>query len=149
MILFLVHYIVYQYNDNIDEGLLYIYLRLTAELPEDDFDNGLAYNGMELIEDNSLNGDIINIADVQSLREGSSLNINIYNYVHGVKSNDSFVLTAYDVPPVGYYVLDETLGNEFVLTNIKQYGRAPLKLEFKNLTTNDLTIVYVWLGGAL
>ena len=104
---------------------------------------------MELIEDNSLNGDIINIADVQSLREGSNLNINIYNYVYGVKSNDSFVLTAYDVPPVGYYVLDETLGNEFVLTNIKQYSRAPLKLEFKNLTTNDLTIVYVWLGGAL
>lgn len=142
-------YIVYQYNDNIDEGLLYVYLRLTAELPEDDFDNRLAYNGIELIEDNSLNGDIINISNIQSLRQGSSLNINIYNYVQGSKSNDTFMVTAYDVPPVGYYTLDETLGNEFVLTNLKYYSKAPLKLEFKNLTTNELTFVYVWLGGAL
>ena len=144
-------YIVYQYNDNIDEGLLYVYLRLTAELPEDDFDNKLAYNGVDLIEDVSLNGDIINISDVQSLRQGSSLNINIYNYTYGRQNNDVFMLTFYDVPPVGYYVLnnDSNIGNEFVLTNIKQYNKAPLKLEFKNLTTNELTFAYVWLGGAL
>ena len=41
-------YIVYQFNDNIDEGLIYVYLRITAELPDDDLVNDFAYNGLML-----------------------------------------------------------------------------------------------------
>lgn len=141
-------YIVYQYNDNIDEGLIYIYLRLTAELPEDDLEGGLAYNGVDLNPDISLNGNIINVSDVQSLREGDSLPISIYHYTLGRRNDDIFSVTPYDVPSSFYSISTEN-NNDFVLTNIKQYTRNPLKLEFKDLTTNDLTVIYVWLGGAL
>lgn len=141
-------YIVYQYNNNIDEGLIYVYLRMTAELPEDDLDNGFAYNGFELLETDIVSGDIINIGDITSLRQGEHLNISLHNYVWGVDSGDTFFVTPYDVPS-GYYTLDNTDGNNFILTNVKKYSRNPLKLEFENNTTHNVTTVYIWLGGLL
>lgn len=141
-------YVVYQYNDNIDEGLLYVYLRLTAELPEDDLDNSLAYNGSDIQIDDSLNGDIINIENSISLRQGENININIYNYINGLKGSDIFEAVCSGVPTLNYTISNLT-GNEFVITNNKQYTKAPLKIDFTNLTTEDITTVYVWLGGAL
>jgi hypothetical protein len=144
-------YIVYQYNDNIDEGLIYVYLRITAELPEDDLDGGVAYNGAELINDNMLNGNIINIADVTSLRQGEQTAITLYHYTLGRKDDDVFEVVPYDVPS-NYYSINNgetNIGNDFVIVNNKQYTKNPLKLEFENLTTHETMDVYIWLGGAL
>ena len=140
-------YIVYQFNDNIDEGLIYVYLRITAELPEDDLVNDYAYNGFELITDTTLMGDIINVADVTSLFQQDDLHINIVNYNMGAQTDDVFEVTAFDVPST-YYSIETIDGNNFVLHNVKQYKSAPLKLEFTNLTTLNVTTIYVWLGGA-
>lgn len=148
-------YVCYQFNNNIDKGLLYVYLRLTAELPEDDFTNSLAYNGEELIVDNgiTLTGDVINLEDSQSLRQGDSLHISIYNYVNGIKSADIYEVHGYDVPIYCYELssLDNNgvTGNEFVLTNLEHYSKAPLQLKFINLSSEEEKICYVWLGGAL
>lgn len=141
-------YVVYQYNNNIDKGLLYVYLRITVGVPEDDYDNGLAYNGDELISNNTLNGDIINVGEVQNLLQGDTLTLKIFNYSFGVQTNDVFRVTPYNVPS-SYYSLDSDEGNVFNITNIKQYSRNPLKIDLENLTTNNITTIYIWLGGVL
>lgn len=141
-------YVVYQYNNNIDKGLLYVYLRITVGVPEDDYESGLAYNGDELISDETLNGDIINISNVQNLLQGATLPVIIYNYSLGQKTDDVFKIITYNVPSQ-YYSVDNEEGNVFNITNIKQYSRNPLQIDLKNLTTNDITTVYVWLGGVL
>lgn len=142
-------YIVYQFNDNIDQGLIYVYLRITSELPEDDLINEYAYNGFELIADTTLNGDVINVANITSLLQGDDLNINIYNYVLGTKTDDTFSAVVYDVPNTYYTFVADDSGNNYVLHNVKQYRANPLKIEFTNLTTDNVTTIEVWLGGAL
>lgn len=141
-------YIVYQFNNNIDEGLIYVYLRMTAELPEDDLINGYAYNGFDLQETVTLNGDVLNIDNDITLLQDDDIIIRINNYVLGIMSKDTYTVTPYDVP-TKYYELTDIDGNEFVVKNVKQYKSHPLKLEFTNQTTGNVTTAYIWLGGAL
>lgn len=140
-------YVCYQFNDNIDPGLIYIYLRLTAEQLEDNFDDSIAYNGSS-VDNPDLNGDVCNITSTETLPMGDSLTITIYNYDNGALSQDVFTITPFNVPSANY-TLSGTQGNQFVLKNVKQYTKAPLKLNLTNNKTHNTTVVYVWLGGAL
>lgn len=140
-------YVCYQFNDNIDPGLIYIYLRLTAEQLEDNFDDSIAYNGSS-VDNPDLNGDVCNITSTETLPMGDSLTITIYNYDNGALSQDVFTITPFNVPSANY-TLSGTQGNQFVLKNVKQYTKAPLKLNLTNDKTHNTTVVYVWLGGAL
>ena len=141
-------YVVYQYNDNIDEGLIYFYLRITAELPEDDKENQLAYNGFDLSNGNILNGDVLSVDNMEYLTLGNTLSFSIYNYVNGYRSDDVFAITLYDVPTTCYNI-DVNAGNVFNLTNVQPYYNNPLKIELKNMTTLEITTFNVWLGGVL
>lgn len=140
-------YVCYQFNDNIDPGLIYIYLRLTAEQLEDNFDDSIAYNGSS-VDNPDLNGDVCNITSTETLPMGDSLTITIYNYDNGALSQDIFTITPFNVPSANY-TLSGTQGNQFVLKNVKQYTKAPLKLNLTNNNTHNTTVIYVWLGGAL
>lgn len=139
-------FIVYQYNDAIDTGLVYIYMRITAGLPQDDFINGIAYNGFDY-EVNVLNGDVLNIPNVSTLPWTSTLNITMFNYNNGVKTSDTFSVVASGVPS-NKYTLTST-DNSVTLVNNATYTNNPLELVFTNNTTNQTTTTYVWLGGAL
>lgn len=140
-------YVCYQFNDNIDPGLIYVYLRLTAEQLEDNFDDSIAYNG-DSVSTPEVSGDVCNITSTTTLPEGDDLEITIYNYNDGTKTQDTFTLTPYNVPS-SCYTLSTTTGNEFVLTNDSQYFKGPLKMTLTNDRTSNVTVIYVWLGGAL
>ena len=141
-------YVCYQYNDNIDPGLIYIYLRLTAEQLEDNFEDSLAYNGEPVTGDVSVSGDVCNVTSTETLPVGEQINIIINNYNNGVATGDTFTATTYNVPS-SCYDLTTVSGNSFMLTNLKQYTKNPLRITLENERTGNTTVLYVWLGGAL
>lgn len=82
--------------------------------------------------------------DITYIKQNSSQEYNVYEYINGETTSAPFIIKAYDVP-LGYYKL-EVANNKFIVFGIKPCD-IPLRVVCTNANTNDTVEISIELGG--
>ena len=102
-----------------------------------------------IVEDgeSSIQGKNIDVLqpDVKRIKLNATQRFSIFEYIDGVKQDTQFEIVCSGIPKNNYYF--GTNGNEFYITNRKPDENNLLKVDCTNKKTNNVTTVYIELGG--
>ena len=82
--------------------------------------------------------------DITYIKQNSSQEYKVYEYINGEATNTPFIIKAYDAP-YGYYKL-EVADNKFIVFGIKPF-EVPLRVVCTNANTNETVEISIELGG--
>lgn len=133
---------VRQIDNHYSDTLLTIYIFETQIQSNDDLVNNIAGGSGQITPTTSENKILPNTTKIIL---GQTINYNVYNYVNGVKTADTFAIVASGVP-IEAYTLTLVDGNNFTIkNNIKQ--TIPLMVTCTNNTSSVATSIEIILGG--
>ena len=140
-------FIIIQMNTEINGGLIKLYLNKVKVQPNDDLKNGIAWNGEPVIDpvDPVGNQDVL-LPQNDSILLNSLIEFNIYNYVDGIKTSDTFTISLSGSAPSNY-VYNLIDGNHFSIKNIKQDSSKTLIVTCTNNVSGKITKRQIWLKG--
>lgn len=156
--------------NNLNPDYLELYMMKAPELDVDDIKDNIAVN--EKPEPTPQINGISLTPDINKILLGDRVSFEIYNYINGEKSDNTFTITVKGVPK-SYYnfeILDSNLvtqdglnivrqgarkvignsitdTNGFIIENLKQYQQSPLMIECMDETTGQTFEKQIWLGG--
>lgn len=135
---------VKEFFNILNPNYMEIYMMKTPELEGDDFEDNVAINKQpETIID--LNGIVVS-PNVEEVMLGKTVEFDVYNYINGIKQNDTFIIKVSGIPQQ-YFNFVSINKNKFSIENIKQYQINPLKIECIDDITGNKIIKNIWLGG--
>lgn len=135
---------VKQIFNELKPSYLELYMMKAPELEVDDFEDNVATNERpETKED--LNG-IVLLPNVKEIMLGKTVEFSVYNYIKGVKQEDTFSINVSGAPKDNYE-LELINENNFSIKNIKEYQTKPLIIECINNNTQEKINKQIWLGG--
>ena len=135
---------VKEFFNILNPNYMEIYMMKTPELEGDDFEDNVAINKQpETIID--LNGIVVS-PNVEEVMLGKTVEFDVYNYINGIKQNDTFTIKVSGIPQQ-YFNFVSINKNKFSIENIKQYQINPLKIECIDDITGNKIIKNIWLGG--
>lgn len=135
---------VKQFFDELNPNYMELYMAKTPELSEDNLEDNIAINSSPTIKPN-LNG-IVLLPNVKEIMLGKTVEFNIYNYVEGIKQDDTFTITTNNVPKK-YFNFNQADGNNFTIENLIQYQINPLDIVCIDKITGNKINKQIWLGG--
>ncbi len=135
---------VKEFFNILNPNYMEIYMMKTPELEGDDFEDNIAINKQpEAIID--LDGIVVS-PNVEEVMLGKTVEFDVYNYINGIKQNDTFTIKVSGIPQQ-YFNFVSINKNKFSIENIKQYQINPLKIECIDDITGNKIIKNIWLGG--
>ena len=116
----------------------------TPELNGDNLKDNIAINKNPEV-DEDLDG-IVLLPNVEEIMFGNEIQFNVYNYIKGIKQDDTFTVNIKKVPQK-YFKLTVIDKNNFVIENLKEYQINPLEIECIDDITGNKINKQIWLGG--
>lgn len=135
---------VKQIFDELNPDYMEIYMMKNPVLNADDEKENIAAN-KKSEPDIKLQGNVLT-PDISEILLNETAEFNVYNYVNGTKTEDTFTINISNVPNK-YFEFNSINGNQFTIKNIKQYQINPLKIQYVNDNTNETNYKEIWLGG--
>lgn len=135
---------VKQFFDELNPNYMQLYMRKIPELQDDNFEEDIAIN--EEPENISSKNGIVLEPDVDEILLEESVEFNVYNYIGKIKQDNTFTVNVSKVP-TDSYELEIINGNQFKITNLKQYNKNTMSIECIDNKTNEKIIKEIWLGG--
>lgn len=112
-----------------------------AEVPADDFVNGIAWN--EYSEPQGVTGIVIS-PDIFEILQGTSQSYSVYYYKKGIVQPDTFSIEVSGVPVANYTIA--TTDNGFIITNLK-WSNALLTVVAKDDVTGESSTMQIRLAS--
>lgn len=140
-------YIVIQYNNSINNGLLKLFMNKVSEQPEDDLEKDVAWNGNNYTP-TYINGINITPSDVTSLKQGESQEYEVRYYSNEKPNDDAFEITSMGVPQQ-YYSIENVGNNKFTIKCNKQYRANSLTIKLKDIENQEVKDLEIWLRGVV
>ena len=137
-------YLVKQTFRGLNDNFLKIFLTEVPKQNEDDFVNGIAWNGEDLPVETD-NKTVI-LPEVDFIRLAQEVTFDVFKYVANVQSTDTFTISVSGVSNE-YYSLTIIDGNKFKINNLKENKQNQLVISCKNNITNEITTKNIWLKG--
>lgn len=135
---------VKEFFNVLNPNYMEIYMMKVPELEGDNFEDNIAINKQpEAIID--LDGIVVS-PNVEEIMLGKTVEFDVYNYINGIKQNDTFTIKVSGIPRQ-YFNFVSINKNKFSIENIKQYQINPLKIECIDDITGNKIIKNIWLGG--
>lgn len=135
---------VRQINNHISDTYLELYIFEIQVQSNDDTQNDIANTTGEVTP--ATNKSLL-LPEINKIVQGSTVSFSVYNYVNGVKTTDTFTISASGAIPAVNYVLTIIDGNNFTIQNLLESNR-PLKIVCANNNKPHDTIVKnIILGG--
>lgn len=135
---------VKEFFNVLNPNYMEIYMMKVPELEGDNFEDNIAINKQpEAIID--LDGIVVS-PNVEEIMLGKTVEFDVYNYINGIKQNDTFTIKVSSIPQQ-YFNFVSINKNKFSIENIKQYQINPLKIECIDDITGNKIIKNIWLGG--
>lgn len=135
---------VKEFFNVLNPNYMEIYMMKVPELEGDNFEDNIAINKQpEAIID--LDGIVVS-PNVEEIMLGKTVEFDVYNYINGIKQNDTFIIKVSGIPQQ-YFNFVSINKNKFSIENIKQYQINPLKIECIDDITGNKIIKNIWLGG--
>ena len=135
---------VKEFFNVLNPNYMEIYMMKVPELEGDNFEDNIAINKQpEAIID--LDGIVVS-PNVEEVMLGKTVEFDVYNYINGIKQNDTFTIKVSGIPQQ-YFSFVSINKNKFSIENIKQYQINPLKIECIDDITGNKIIKNIWLGG--
>ena len=135
---------VRQINNHISDTYLELYVFEMQVQSNDDIQNDIANVSGEITP--TTNESIL-LPELTKIIEGDTISFNVYNYINGVKSADTFTIST-NGPVLGTnYTLSIIDGNNFTITNLAESG-IPLEVTcVNNSNSSDIIEKTIILGG--
>lgn len=135
---------VRQINNHISDTYLELYIFEIQVQSNDDIENDIANTSGEITP--TTNESIL-LPELTKIVEGDTISFNVYNYINGVKSGDTFSIST-NGPVLGInYTLSIIDGNNFTITNLAESG-VPLEITcVNNNNGSDIIVKNIILGG--
>ena len=137
-------YMVKQTVRSLNDNFLKIFLYEVPEQQEDDFVNGVAWNGETIVVPPTTETTLM--PQTYEISEDETISYTIYKYVGGVAETDTFTFTLSDVPTSNYQ-LTVVDGNTFDIKCLSAYDKNALKVVCKNNVTLEEFDYNIWLTG--
>ena len=137
-------YAVKQTVRSLNDNFLKIFLYEVPEQQEDDFVNGVAWNGESIVIPPTTETTLL--PQTYEISEDEALTYTIYKYVGGVAGTDTFTFTLSNVPTANYQ-LTVVDGNTFKIKCLSAYDKNALKVICKNNVTLEEFDYNIWLTG--
>lgn len=134
---------VKQKFNELNPDYLELYMMKVPELEGDDLENNIAINERPIT---SVKKNVVIEPNISEILQGNTQDFSVYNYIDGIANSDVFDISIEDVPQDNYE-LNIKDGNNFSITNKKQYTKNQLKIICKNNIDNSITSKQIWLGG--
>lgn len=137
-------YAVKQTIRSLNSNFLKIMMYEVPQQKEDDFVNGIAWNGEDILPDPKT--ETLLTPEVYEISEGETQHYEIYRYVDSVAQTDNFTITAINVP-TDKYILTIIDGNKFDVKCELAYDKNPLTVKCVNNVTSEEFEYNIWLTG--
>ena len=138
-------YIIKQTFRGLNDNFLKIFLTGVPQQAEDDFVNGVAWNGEELPTETT-NKTVILPEVIDSIRLAQEAEFSVFKYVLDAKTTDEFAITLSGVTPE-HYELTVVDGNNFKIKNLKENRINQLVISCENNITDEVVVKNIWLKG--
>lgn len=135
---------VKQKFDELNPNYMELHMMKTPELDGDNLKDNIAINKNPEV-DEDLDG-IVLLPNVEEIMFGKEIQFNVYNYIKGIKQDDTFTVNIKKVPQK-YFKLTVIDKNNFVIENLKEYQINPLEIECIDDITGNKINKQIWLGG--
>lgn len=135
---------VKQKFDELNPNYMELYMMKAPELDGDNLKDNIAINEKPEVDEN-LDG-IVLLPNVEEIMFGKEIQFNVYNYIKGIKQDDTFTVNVKKVPQK-YFKLTVIDKNNFVIENLKEYQINPLEIECVDDITGNKINKQIWLGG--
>lgn len=135
---------VKQKFDELNPNYMELYMMKAPELNGDNLKDNIAINKNPEV-DEDLDG-IVLLPNVEEIMFGKEIQFNVYNYIKGIKQDDTFTVNIKKVPQK-YFKLTVIDKNNFVIENLKEYQINPLEIECVDDITGNKINKQIWLGG--
>lgn len=135
---------VKQKFDELNPNYMELHMMKTPELDGDNLKDNIAINKNPEV-DEDLDG-IVLLPNVEEIMFGKEIQFNVYNYIKGIKQDDTFTVNIKKVPQK-YFKLTVIDKNNFVIENLKEYQINPLEIECVDDITGNKINKQIWLGG--
>lgn len=135
---------VKQKFDELNPNYMELYMMKAPELDGDNLKDNIAINEKPEVDEN-LDG-IVLLPNVEEIMFGKEIQFNVYNYIKGIKQDDTFTVNVKKVPQK-YFKLTIIDKNNFVIENLKEYQINPLEIECVDDITGNKINKQIWLGG--
>ena len=135
---------VKQKFDELNPNYMELHMMKTPELNGDNLKDNIAINKNPEV-DEDLDG-IVLLPNVEEIMFGKEIQFNVYNYIKGIKQDDTFTVNIKKVPQK-YFKLTVIDKNNFVIENLKEYQINPLEIECIDDITGNKINKQIWLGG--
>lgn len=122
-----------------------LYMMKVPELSGDNIKDNIAINEDNQEQINALEGIEIS-PNIKEIMLGKTIEFNVYNYVNGIKQDDTFTIEVSGIPQE-YFVLNIINGNNFTIENVKEYQINPLTIKCTNNKSGNKINKTIWLGG--
>ena len=135
---------VKQKFDELNPNYMELHMMKTPELNGDNLKDNIAINKNPEV-DEDLDG-IVLLPNVEEIMFGKEIQFNVYNYIKGIKQDDTLTVNIQKVPQK-YFKLTVIDKNNFVIENLKEYQINPLEIECIDDITGNKINKQIWLGG--
>lgn len=135
---------VKQKFDELNPNYMELYMMKAPELNGDNLKDNIAINKNPEV-DEDLDG-IVLLPNVEEIMFGKEIQFNVYNYIKGIKQDDTFTVNVKKVPQK-YFKLTVIDKNNFIIENLKEYQINPLEIECVDDMTGNKINKQIWLGG--
>lgn len=137
-------YAVKQTVRSVNDNFLRVILYEVTEQKEDDFVNGVAWNGEDIpvviVTQTKITPEIFEIS------EEDTQAYEVYEYIDGAKQPTTFTITTSEVPS-DKYNLNIIDGNKFTIRCNISHSANPLMVACTNNTTSEVVSMNIWLTG--